>query len=105
MINEFECPVCLSPSLVYPKALEDDRAVTCADCGAFVSTYGELKRRVERTPSSKRARLAVSGCAILAVPQDGAAADSWSIELRSPAREHFGSAARRLERRRLGRRG
>jgi hypothetical protein len=61
-MNEFGCPVCLSPALVYPKVLEDDQPVTCADCGAFVSTYGELKRRAERAPSSKRTRVRVSGC-------------------------------------------
>jgi hypothetical protein len=47
MMNKFGCPVCLSPALVYPKVLEDDQPVTCADCGAFVSTYGELKGRAE----------------------------------------------------------
>jgi hypothetical protein len=61
-MNEFGCAVCLSAALVYPKVLEDDQAVTCADCGAFVSTYGELKRRVERTPNPKQTRLGVSGC-------------------------------------------
>jgi hypothetical protein len=28
--------------------LEDNEPVTCANCGEFVSTYGELKRRSER---------------------------------------------------------
>ena len=61
-MNEFGCPVCLSPALVYPKVLEDDQPVTCADCGAFVSLYGELKRRAENAPSSKPTGVRVSGC-------------------------------------------
>jgi hypothetical protein len=62
MINEFGCPVCLSPALAYPKVLDDDQPVSCADCGAFVSTYGELKRRAESAPSSKPTGVRVSGC-------------------------------------------
>jgi hypothetical protein len=62
MMTEFGCPVCLSSALAYPKVLNDDQPVTCADCGAFVSTYGELKRRAERTPSSNLTGVAVSGC-------------------------------------------
>jgi hypothetical protein len=61
-MDEIECPVCLSPALVYPKVLEDDQPVTCFDCGAFVSTYGELKRRAERFSESKLTRVRVSGC-------------------------------------------
>jgi len=61
-MNEFGCPVCLSPALVYPKILEDDQPVVCAECGAFVSTYGELKRRAERAPSSTPTHVRVSGC-------------------------------------------
>jgi hypothetical protein len=61
-MSELGCPVCLSPALVYPKVLEDDQPVTCSDCGAFVLTYGELKRRAERAPDSKLTRVRVSGC-------------------------------------------
>jgi hypothetical protein len=61
-MNEFECPVCLSPALAYPKILEDERPVVCAGCGAFVSMYGELKRRAERGPRSQPSRFRVSGC-------------------------------------------
>jgi hypothetical protein len=61
-MNEFGCPVCLSPALVYPKVLEDDQPVMCAECGAFVSTYGELKRRAEHLPSSSPTHVGVSGC-------------------------------------------
>ena len=62
VMDEFGCPLCLSPALVYPTLLEDDQPVKCADCGAFVSTYGELKRRVEHTPSSNPTHVEVSGC-------------------------------------------
>ena len=61
-MNKLGCPVCRSFALAYPKVLKDDQPVTCADCGAFVSTYGELKRRAERAPSSKPRRARVSGC-------------------------------------------
>jgi hypothetical protein len=59
-MNEFGCSVCLSPALVYPKVLEDDQPVLCDECGAFVSTYGELKRRAEHAPTPTNVR--VSGC-------------------------------------------
>jgi hypothetical protein len=36
--------------------------VTCTDCGAFVSTHGELKQRAESAPSSKPTGVRVSGC-------------------------------------------
>jgi hypothetical protein len=62
MMNEFGCHVCLSLALAYPKVLDDDQPVSCADCGAFVSTYGELKRRAKSAPSSKPTGVRVSGC-------------------------------------------
>jgi hypothetical protein len=31
MMNEFGCPVCLSPALAYPKVLDDDQPVTCTE--------------------------------------------------------------------------
>jgi hypothetical protein len=62
MMTEFGCPVCLSSALAYPTVLNDDQPVTCSDCGAFVSTYGELKRRAERAPSSDPTDVTVSGC-------------------------------------------
>jgi hypothetical protein len=62
LMNEFACPVCLSPALVYPKVLEDDQPVVCAECGSFVSTFGELKRRLEHAPSSSPTDVGVSGC-------------------------------------------
>jgi DNA-directed RNA polymerase subunit RPC12/RpoP len=43
--KEIRCPICGSPAFMYPRALDDDKAVICAGCGAFVFTYGEMKRR------------------------------------------------------------
>ena len=45
--NEIRCPVCGSPAFMYPRVLDDDKPVICAGCRAFVSTYGEMKRRSE----------------------------------------------------------
>jgi hypothetical protein len=55
VMNEFGCPVCLSPALVYPKILEDDQPVACAECGAFVSTFGEIgtARRTRADPDQR----------------------------------------------------
>jgi hypothetical protein len=61
-MNEFGCPVCRNAALAYPRVLEDDESVACAGCGAFVSTYGELKQRAERPLNSNPTRLPVSGC-------------------------------------------
>jgi hypothetical protein len=62
-MDDFGCPACGSPALVYPSALEDHEPVACASCGEFVSTYGELKQRSERgVGSSNPSRGPVSGC-------------------------------------------
>jgi hypothetical protein len=61
-MKDFGCPACSSAALVYPKTLDDDQPVACAGCGAFISTYGELKRRAERVRSSTSTRAPVSGC-------------------------------------------
>jgi hypothetical protein len=61
-VNDFKCRACGSPTLVYPSALENDAPVTCGNCGEFVSTYDELKRRSERALHSKPTRVPVSGC-------------------------------------------
>jgi hypothetical protein len=45
--NEIRCPICGSPAFMYPMVLDDNRPVICAGCGAFVLTYGEMKRRTE----------------------------------------------------------
>jgi hypothetical protein len=60
-MEDFKCPTCGSPALVYPKVLGDGEPVVSASCGAFVSTYGELKERFEQSLCSTRRRL-VSGC-------------------------------------------
>ena len=57
-MEDFKCPACGSPALVYPKVLEDVEPVVCASCRAFVSTYGQLKERFEHSP---RHRI-FSGC-------------------------------------------
>jgi DNA-directed RNA polymerase subunit RPC12/RpoP len=46
-VTEVRCPACGSPAFVYPRELRDDKPVKCAACGAFVSTYGEMKQRCE----------------------------------------------------------
>jgi hypothetical protein len=45
-VTELCCSACGSLALRYPKALNDDKPVICAGCGAFVSTYGEIRRRL-----------------------------------------------------------
>jgi hypothetical protein len=43
--SEIRCPACGSLAFRYPSVLKDDKPVVCAGCGAFVSTYGELRQR------------------------------------------------------------
>jgi hypothetical protein len=43
--TELRCPACGSLAFRYPRVLNDDKPVSCAGCGAFVSTYGELRQR------------------------------------------------------------
>jgi hypothetical protein len=61
-MDEFRCPACGSPALLYPRLLEDVAPVLCASCGEFVSTYGELKGRSERALGLNPRRLPMSGC-------------------------------------------
>jgi transcription elongation factor Elf1 len=60
MPEEFACPNCGSPSVVYPDAGEDDGRVECRACGAFLATRGQFRRFVE----SRAARLGehTTGC-------------------------------------------
>jgi hypothetical protein len=44
--TELCCSACGSLAFRYPRALDDDKPVICAGCGEFVSTYGEIKRRL-----------------------------------------------------------
>jgi hypothetical protein len=43
--TELRCPSCGSLAFRYPRVLDDDKPVLCAACGAYVSTYGELRQR------------------------------------------------------------
>ena len=61
-MDDLRCLDCGSPALVYPKVLEHDAPVTCAGCGAFVLTYGELKRRSEPMRASESPQVPLSGC-------------------------------------------
>jgi hypothetical protein len=47
LTTEPRCPVCGSLAFAYPKTLDDNKPILCARCGAFVSTYGEMKQRDE----------------------------------------------------------
>lgn len=47
MPEEFACPNCGSPSVVYIDAEEDDGHVVCRCCGAFLMTRGQFRRLVE----------------------------------------------------------
>jgi transcription elongation factor Elf1 len=55
-MREFACPVCDSPSIVYPEEGEEDRVV-CGGCGAFVATRDQFRRLVEQNPEVQ-----TSGC-------------------------------------------
>jgi hypothetical protein len=60
-MDDFKCLACGSPALVYPVVLRAGEPVACAKCGTFVSTYGELKERSERSADSTQRRM-ISGC-------------------------------------------
>lgn len=47
MPEEFACPNCGSPSVVYPNVEEDDGRVECRACGTFLATRGQFRRFVE----------------------------------------------------------
>jgi hypothetical protein len=61
-MNEISCPACGNVGLMYPKMLEHDEPVNCTNCGAFVSSYGELKRRIEGLQNRHSRWLPTSGC-------------------------------------------
>jgi len=46
MPEEFACPTCGSPSVIYPDAEEDDGRVECRACGTFLATHGQFRRFV-----------------------------------------------------------
>jgi transcription elongation factor Elf1 len=60
MPDEFACPNCGSPSVVYPDVEEDDGRVECRGCGAFLATRGQFRRFVEARAA--RAGVQTSGC-------------------------------------------
>jgi hypothetical protein len=60
-------PLCIY--VACPKVLEDNRSVTCAGCGASLSTYGDLTQRAER-PSIFESPL--SGVRLLTTSTSGA---------------------------------
>ena len=61
-MDDLECFNCGSPALTYPAVLEDDEPVVCANCGALVYTFGELKRRTKLVFDTNLESSRVSGC-------------------------------------------
>jgi ribosomal protein S27E len=59
-MEDLKCVACGNLALVYPKRLETFEPVVCANCGKFVASYGELKRRSEQATDTNSGR--VSGC-------------------------------------------
>jgi transcription elongation factor Elf1 len=47
MPEDFACPDCGSPSVVYVEADKDDGHVVCRRCGTFLMTRGQFRRFVE----------------------------------------------------------
>jgi transcription elongation factor Elf1 len=60
MPEEFACPKCDSPSVVYSNDAEDDNRVVCRACGTLLATRAQFRRFVER--HAKRSGLCTSGC-------------------------------------------
>jgi hypothetical protein len=56
MREDFACPFCDSPAIVYPEEGEEDR-VACDRCGAFLGTRNQFRRLVE-----DYAGMQTSGC-------------------------------------------
>jgi transcription elongation factor Elf1 len=47
MKEEFGCPSCGSPSVLYCDAIDDDERVVCGTCGTFLATRVEFRKFVE----------------------------------------------------------
>jgi ribosomal protein S27AE len=47
MTEEFSCPNCHSPSVLYSDAADDDERVLCGTCGTFLATRVEFRKLVE----------------------------------------------------------
>ena len=60
LAEEFSCPKCSSPSVVYPPTRKDDAFVTCRGCGAVIGTLAQFRRFVSRRLMSRKTPL--SGC-------------------------------------------
>jgi hypothetical protein len=61
MKDEFVCPNCCSPSVVYPDSVDDEEAhVLCRGCGMIVGTSAQFRLAVQRVPVM--ATSPVSGC-------------------------------------------
>ncbi len=61
-MDDFECRVCGSVAVTYPKIFDDDAPVACAGCAEVVSSYGEFKQRAERAIRASSRRGRVTGC-------------------------------------------
>jgi transcription elongation factor Elf1 len=46
MPEDFACPNCGSPAIVYIEADKDDGRVVCRRCGTFLMTRGQFRRFV-----------------------------------------------------------
>ena len=56
MPEDFACPVCDFPGIVYPEEGEEDRVV-CGRCGAFLAKRNQFRRLVEEHAGTQ-----TSGC-------------------------------------------
>jgi transcription initiation factor TFIIIB Brf1 subunit/transcription initiation factor TFIIB len=58
MKDEFVCPNCRSPSVVYPDSVDDEQAhILCRGCGMIMGTLAQFRRAVQRVSASP-----LSGC-------------------------------------------
>jgi hypothetical protein len=61
MKDEFLCPNCCSPSVVYPDSVDDEQAhVLCRGCGMVMGTLAQFRRATQRMPVAPASP--VSGC-------------------------------------------
>jgi hypothetical protein len=61
MKDEFVCPNCCSPSVVYPDSVDDEEAhVLCRGCGMIVGTVAQFRLAVQRMTAVSAS--SVSGC-------------------------------------------
>jgi hypothetical protein len=61
MMDEFACPTCDSPSIVYPDSIDnDDRPIRCRGCGMILGTLAQFRLALQRIPTAPAPP--VSGC-------------------------------------------